>query len=797
MKKLTTLFFVLFLSASLFAQDFNGIKFCINPGHGGYDSNDRYIPETGFWESLSNLEKGLYLRDMLESHNAVVFMTRTTNTSADDLPFSQIHAIANSNNVDYFHSIHSNAFNSESNYTLILYQGFDTQPTYPDSRKMALILGPEIEEANRTTANYERGDFSFYGTGQAYLGVFKTLAMPATLSEGSFHDYIPESFRLLNAAYKKNEALAIFKSFVKFYNLTPLSTGVVAGIVRDKDQKVDYFAITSKNDQYKPLNDIKVTLEPGDLVYEGDDHNNGYFMFDSLEPGQYKLIYEAKDYYKDSSTVTVTANNISFADKFLTYDTTIAPVLVSFTPEDKPDSIIASTPITVTFNRPMNHESTESAFVISPAVEGSFAWQDENKTMVFTPALSYDKATKYTVTITTAAMSIWNVPIDNEYSFNFTTKNRNQLHLIRTYPVNNSENISTTVQVRLVFDAPVFAGSLVNRINLYNSANERLPVKNVKIFPQDNGEGEIYFEPNQPLANDETYRVVVSQGITDADYLPLAETHEINFRTDKAFTDSTVVIDNFEAISGWTTSYSNMDSLQSNLSTSRIDAYAGSACGKFKYKFAGSENGLIKISKEIENKAILSGNPKFGVWIKSDFSSNLIQYKFGSGDDNSVVQFSDTLNWTGWKFKIVEVPSEFLSGSSFNFSIIIKQNPEGAPYGIVYLDNISMTSFEEPAAVENEHTSPVSYALYQNYPNPFNPETVIRFKTPEREFVSLKVYDVLGHELATLVNDVMDAGLHSVEFDASMKGLNLSSGVYMYTLKAGGFISTKKLVLLK
>jgi photosystem II stability/assembly factor-like uncharacterized protein len=88
---------------------------------------------------------------------------------------------------------------------------------------------------------------------------------------------------------------------------------------------------------------------------------------------------------------------------------------------------------------------------------------------------------------------------------------------------------------------------------------------------------------------------------------------------------------------------------------------------------------------------------------------------------------------------------------------------------------------------------PSQFILEQNYPNPFNPSTTIRFQVPSSSFVNLKVYDVLGNEVATLVNEEKLAGSYEVNFDA--KGL--SSGIYFYTLNAGSVIETKKMILLK
>ena len=88
---------------------------------------------------------------------------------------------------------------------------------------------------------------------------------------------------------------------------------------------------------------------------------------------------------------------------------------------------------------------------------------------------------------------------------------------------------------------------------------------------------------------------------------------------------------------------------------------------------------------------------------------------------------------------------------------------------------------------------PNTFELAQNYPNPFNPSTVIKFQIPSAVNVSLKVFDILGNEVATLVNEVKPAGYHSVEFNAA----GLASGIYLYKLQAGSFVETKKMMLVK
>ena len=84
--------------------------------------------------------------------------------------------------------------------------------------------------------------------------------------------------------------------------------------------------------------------------------------------------------------------------------------------------------------------------------------------------------------------------------------------------------------------------------------------------------------------------------------------------------------------------------------------------------------------------------------------------------------------------------------------------------------------------------------LYQNYPNPFNPKTTIEYEVPEKSFVTIKIYDILGREVQTLVNNEEKVRWrYKVTFDAS----TLASGVYFYRIQAGSFVETKKMVVLK
>ena len=127
-----------------------------------------------------------------------------------------------------------------------------------------------------------------------------------------------------------------------------------------------------------------------------------------------------------------------------------------------------------------------------------------------------------------------------------------------------------------------------------------------------------------------------------------------------------------------------------------------------------------------------------------------------------------------------------------NYNFIDKETPEGkVQYRLKQIDFDG--SFNHSNTIEVEINYPDDYILFQNYPNPFNPVTVISFQIPTKSYVSLKIYDLLGNEITTLVDEEKNSGVYSVTFDANKS----ASGIYFYEFKAGDFRETKTMLLLK
>lgn len=130
-----------------------------------------------------------------------------------------------------------------------------------------------------------------------------------------------------------------------------------------------------------------------------------------------------------------------------------------------------------------------------------------------------------------------------------------------------------------------------------------------------------------------------------------------------------------------------------------------------------------------------------------------------------------------------------IDGSDVALTVEVKNlrgmNPNG--YSIIY------DKFSDITSVPRGNFVPTEFSLSQNYPNPFNPATKISFALPRESNVTLKIYNVLGQEVETLVNKVMPAGYHSVDFNAD----NLPSGMYVYRIETENFVQSKKMILMK
>ena len=167
---------------------------------------------------------------------------------------------------------------------------------------------------------------------------------------------------------------------------------------------------------------------------------------------------------------------------------------------------------------------------------------------------------------------------------------------------------------------------------------------------------------------------------------------------------------------------------------------------------------------------------------------------YGGGWQPLVQTFNTSFEDTSLTYCIVPPPQQCPDLRYFQFKVTAVDlgSHESDPSNIV---EVRLVGGPPPKAVANDtyDKTVFEYALGQNYPNPFNPTTTIDYSIKSSGLVTLKVYDILGIEVASLVNERQDAGRYFVNFNAS----NLPSGIYFYSLTSGKYMATKKLILLK
>jgi hypothetical protein len=170
----------------------------------------------------------------------------------------------------------------------------------------------------------------------------------------------------------------------------------------------------------------------------------------------------------------------------------------------------------------------------------------------------------------------------------------------------------------------------------------------------------------------------------------------------------------------------------------------------------------------------------------------LLEWKTASSINNSGFEiqksYSATDNWE--KIGFVENKGEPNSLVEYNFTDVTQHKLSQIKYRLKMIDNDGSFEYSEEIEIS---AFPLSYELAQNYPNPFNPSTTINFQLPVTGHVTLKIFNILGNEIATLINTTKTAGRYEINFDAA----GLASGVYVYHLAAGDFSETKKMLLVR
>lgn len=846
---------ILFIILALFvisfatAQDLTDYRIYVNPGHGGHDSDDRYISATGFWESEGNLTKGLHLKQLLENMGATVGISRTTNFTSDDLPLSTISSLANNFQADIFESIHSNGFNGELNYTLMLYRGWDpgvtgvnynttvTGALYDDAEDLSFIMADEIYTAHYTTAKHVRGDWSFYSWtdsqgNRSGLGVLRGLTMPGTLSEGSFHDYVPESWRLQNLDYRRNESWAIARSFVKLYDQPDFPFKNLSGVVRDPLETVPYFSISSRGDHLKPVNNITATLIQGDeiRVYHGDTMNNGFFLFDSLYPGTYTLIIEAEHYYPDTQEVVIGDN--FFNRKIINLVSSKPPTLITTIPAQNEPSHPAWEPIILTFSHEMDTASVRNAILIEPAEELIFSWNSTLKTLSLLPdSDSLDFETSYSLTIEGSAINKQGLLFDgnndgvggDNFVLNFTTTKADidpPRHLYTLlYPANIATNVETDPIINLIFDERI-SDSAVNADHFKLEKYSTGTFEPVDIYHDIiNKQSVVTLVPQTDLEPQTVYRTTILQGgITDL----FGNTMEDRTRAYRFTTGPDYAIN--QTIDDFTTGFSKWQSPTYSGSTTGILSASieqsaervlplNDSQNSMKLTYHFDETASDHLIREYQNPQTLQFDNSYLLQAYIYGTGNNISFRFcvddnvtASGTGHEVSPWYK-IDWYGWRLVTWDLandePGEWIGDGSVDGvlrmdSFQFTWHDDANPQGEIFIDNLRLVKKSTTGIQPEEVIVPQTLVLHGNYPNPFNPETSIAFSLPESGSIKISIFNLNGTLIRNLNGGHLSEGYHEIVWNGKdNSGKIVSSGEYIYRIETQYQVASGKMLYMK
>lgn len=750
---------------------FSDIKIYINPGHGGHGSNDRGMTiypfaagdPNGFWESNSNLDKGLFLDSMLTALGVQTMMSRRTNNdgggndvdvlsawlssgkinqeqynymlaNGDDRSLSAIAAEANAYGADFMLSIHSNA-GTPSNYILQLYSGKEpddprsyahTNRNEAESRNVVNVMAPYLYE--NTNADWTRqpmieGDKTFayriFGWSNGY-GVLRNLQIGGTISEGSMHDYTPETYRLMCMGYKRAEAYHFMQTFLTYYLDYTYPTGAIGGQVRDAYQNMIFPAISYHKgtmDALMPLPNAKVELIQNDQVIATtytDTMYNGCFYFWDVQPGTYVLRASMPDYYSQEAQVTVTAGHIVYKPFRLNLQRQTPPEVISYIPHPAgiTDSVEVSTSIELTFNWDMNVDSTMAAFSVSPAVDGTISFHNANRILRFTPSGRLDPGVEYTVTLSTTAChpdTAWPNHLQQPFVMTFRTKNRGSIRFIQSYPQNGATDVPINPSFITLFDQKLNTSTARKAFTVtdMNGNEVGINTRSIACNQAPDPYGYAAFELTSELQPNKQYQMTIAGSLKDNIGIFLNDPITITFTTGSETTPDIPMVDALDTLQFVYDREQSFAVISASTLRNTNKKYWGPASNELKYVFFEGDEGDGEAVYSMKNKTLIEvgSGDRVGMYVFSDYSGNALYAKFETEGDIHYVKVCD-LDYGGWKWQEPDL-TQLPDGIKLQMTALRITRGVGilSGSGAIYLNNLSHLS--APSALDNTNAETV------------------------------------------------------------------------------------------
>ncbi len=766
------------------AKKMSDLKIYINPGHGGYGGDDRglaiwpycKVDTAGYWESKSNLVKGIHMYNILDSIGMKgIMMSRWHNTEEDDRGLAEIGHESTSWGADMFISIHSNA-GEAINYPLMIYHAGGkiddwtgaTTVYREENKRMSEIVNDVFNTSKYSNWINYKGEINTEAPGRVTsdvallgysLGVLRNLDGIGMLSEGGMHEHRPQAHRLMSDDYNWLEAWYFVKSIMIYFDTEDrFVTGNVAGVVYDDHniRELEYTGIFAKHtmlgrDKNMPLNGSYVELldEAGNVVQTRttDKDYNGVFVFRNVTPGNYKIRTSKDGYYTEEKDVVVVADEVTYQDMPLSLKREFPLAVTSYHPKVADGELVScGDKIVLEFNTDIVVEEFEKAFSIVPAVDGYFQYEGSYHKVSFIPTVSFDKDTDYTVTIAKSACTpdtrYENNTMTEDFVFKFTTQNRERLLMTESYPSEGGSVHYAKPTVEFRFDG-ILDGTLkpVSLVKVYDKNNNEFSIntRNSKYNQLTNGYGNLVVELNGNLTVGETYRAVISEELRDEDNLPLGKNMEITFTAKNEGEEKEgTVLEGFNDASLFT--YNADETVGITSTTPKYARYTttklfDTASGRFSYNFASNRDGIVVWDYAGTATAAAEGDETtsageiykgdiIGLHINGDFNNHELYVGVTAGTDTKYEKICD-LSFRGWGYYEVAMNS-LEENVAYRFSDIklVQVTSAITQKGAFMLDNMVLKStgvggvegITYTKDVINVYPNPASDVIYVNSP---------------------------------------------------------------------------------
>lgn len=621
---------------------------------------------------------------------------------------------------------------------------------------------------------------------------------------------IPESFST-ESIQPNTPALNINKIDSLHYqlNVTPSDTS-----------HLNWFVLyRSETDSTNPEENEMIEIRFADSAFSFLDSFDGTQDFN----GQYHYYAtQANRFWKESLP-----SNIFVSDSIPSF----APVIVSIYPEDL-DSVDVTTSPVINFSKTMTIQDSYNFITITPDPGHNLVWTNSNKSVTINVWYNLEYDTTYSIVVSSDLADVNNVALDgngdgiagDDYSFQFRTFAQDVLGPMITetsFSVDNPVDIGQLLTV--TFNEEINSTSLNTNSVLLTANNNTISYNNAySVFNEEFSSYTIRPIEGHFSANTE-YQIQFTDGITDLDGNPM-QPITFTFNSEPQVYDEVAFIDEFDNTANWWTPSGSGSTVGILSGTSFEIDNTISIPGTYPRKSAKlSYVWDTSVSDHLIRTYLSGGDPRA---VEFDTSYTLECYVYGDGSHNYFRFALDDhlpttagnyhevsrwfeIDWIGWKLITWDLGVDSvgswigngkLEGTLRTDSFQMTYNDAfGISEGAIYFDDYKITKKSFSLNTRNEHAIiPEKMTLFQNYPNPFNPITEIQYSIPQYGYVSIMVYNLLGQQVKTLVNEIQNAGSHTIIWDGNDSyGQTVASGIYFCQLKSVNEVKTIRMVFTK